>query len=213
MRRASLTLFLLVFSWEARAQSAPPWTPPAPTTTTTTTPRGDEPVDYNTEAPGRFVLRLESAGTPQRVVVERRRPEPSTSTPDTRRAVLAGGTCVTPCQLYVDAGVLMLRAEGRGLRRTDTSFTMDARDALLRLRAPSQRQWNFGIGLVAGGGAVVLALLGLALASQARTVGASLPTGAVVAGGVVGGALLAGGIPLLVLNMAGVEALSPARAD
>ena len=36
---------------------------------------------------------------------------------------------------------------------------------------------------------------------------------AVVGGAVVGGALLAGGIPLLVLNTSGVEALSPARAD
>lgn len=210
MLRVSLTLLVLAVPLGAGAQSAP-WAPPV--TPPPTTPRGDEPVDYNTEAPGRFVLRLESAGAPQRVVVERRRPSLSTPEPDTRRAVLAGGTCVTPCQLYVDAGMLTLRAEGRGLRRTDTSFTMDASDALLRLRAPSQRQWNLGIGLVAGGGAVVLALLGFAVVSQARTDGVSLPTGAVVGVALAGGALLAGGIPLLVLNTGGIEALSPARAD
>ena len=88
-----------------------------------------------------------------------------------------------------------------------TTFDAAARPSLLRLRAASRTQWNVGVGLTSAGATVLLALVGFALAAQASSSGASLPTEAAVGGGLVGGALLAAGVPLLLLNRTGVASL------
>lgn len=158
-------------------------------------------VDFNAPGAGRVRLTLESAGVPQRVVVEHRG--------DTPRGprVLGAGTCQTPCALYVTPAALTLRAEAWRLR--DTELTLDApeRPSVLRLRAASRTQWNLGVGLTGAGATVFLALAGYALAAQ-TTSGASLPTEAAIGGAVVSVALLAAGVPLLVFNRTGVASLT-----
>lgn len=219
MRRAALSLassmalLAVVPAAFAQEAAAPPWrraprhaAPPAPTV---------EIEDFTHDAEGRVTLLLESAGRPQRVIFEQRRPEappqptPAASERTTQRTsaplhnILGSGTCTTPCVLHVPPGALVVRTEGTGLRRVDMSYDVAPTDARITFRAASQAQWNVGVGLVAVGSTVLLAIAGLGLLSQTSG-GPDLPTAPVIGVSLGGAALLAVGIPLLALNTTGV---------
>ncbi len=193
----------------AQEAAAPPWRRP-PAHARPPPPPPVEIEDFTHDAEGRVTLLLESTGAAQRVIFERRRPEaPSEPTPaatpprEVPRNVLGSGTCTTPCVLHVPPGPVLVRAEGTGLRRTDMRYDVGPADARLTLRAASQAQWNVGVGLVAVGSTMLLALAGLGLLSQTSG-GPDLPTPSVIGVSLGGAALLAVGVPLLAFNTTGV---------
>ncbi len=193
----------------AQEAAAPPWSARPPRPAHAPAPAPAEPVaDFNVDGAGRVTLVVESAGRAQRVVFEQRRRETTTWTRGAPPNILGSGTCTTPCALHVPPGPLVVRAEGAGLRDTDSVFDAPEYDARVRLRAASQSQWNVGIGMVAVGATMVLALAGLALAAQTSG-GPELSPGSVIAVGAGAGVLLGVGIPLLVFNATGVERVAP----
>ena len=210
---SSMALLALTPSASAQEAATAPWrraprhAAPRPETA--------EIEDFTHDAEGRVTLLLESAGRPQRVIFEQRRPEAPpqpTPSPSDRAArptsaplhnILGSGTCTTPCVLHVPPGPLIVRTEGTGLRRVDMPYDVAPTDARITFRAASQAQWNVGVGLVAVGSTVLIALAGLGLLSQTSG-GPSLPTPSVIGVSLGGAALLAVGIPLLAFNTTGV---------
>jgi hypothetical protein len=196
---------------EAYAQEAapPPWR--RPPRAAAAAPVDEGVADFNADAAGRVTVFLESAGVPQRVVLELRRTDSSTWTPRAPPNLLGAGTCTTPCALHVPPGVLMLRAEGAGLRGTDARLTAPAFDARVRLRAGSQPWWNVGVGMVALGATMLVAIAGLGLAAQ-RDDGTPLSTATLLGVGAGAGVLLGVGVPLMVFNRTGVDRMAPLTA-
>lgn len=190
----------------AQEASPPPWR--RPVRPAAAAPAEEGVADFNADAAGRVTVYLESAGVPQRVVLELRRTDATTWTPRSPPNLLGAGTCTTPCALHVPPGPLVLRSEGAGLRGADTRFDMPDGDARVRLRAGSQPWWNVGVGMVALGATMVLAIAGLGLASQ-RADGSPIATETVIGIGAGAAVLLGVGVPLMVFNRAGVERIAP----
>ena len=111
----------------AQEAAPPPWR--RPPRAAAAAPVDEGVADFNADGAGRVTVFLESAGVPQRVVLELRRTDASTWTPRAPPNLLGAGTCTTPCALHVPPGVLMLRAEGAGLRGTDARLTVPDADA------------------------------------------------------------------------------------
>jgi hypothetical protein len=206
----TLALTALAVSSASHAQEAatPPWrraptrARPAPATV--------EVEDFTTDAEGRVTLLLESVGAPQRVIFERRRvtdTAPPRGAPPPR-TILGSGTCTTPCVLHVPPGPLVVRTEGTGLRRADLVYDAPTTDARIVFRAGSQSRWNVGVGLVAVGSTMLVALAGLGLLSQTSG-GPELPTASVIGVSLGGAALLGVGVPMLLFNLSGIDHATP----
>lgn len=163
---------------------------------------------YDAPAPGRVALRIESAGDPQRVVVERRVTPGSVWERTYPRRLLGAAHCDTPCLLYVPTGPLRLRANGDGLRDTDMDFTMPEAATGIRLRAPSRALYNVGTGVAGAGAAVLLATAIVAVALSQSPSGGLSPEVAVSLT-LFGAGLLVAGAPMMLLNRTGVSSQWP----
>ncbi len=198
-------------SGAAYAQEAAPAPWRRPPRAAATAPVEEGVTDFNADGEGRVTVFLESAGVPQRVVLELRRTDASTWTPRAPPNLLGAGTCTTPCALHVPPGVLVLRAEGAGLRGTDARLTVPDVDARVRLRAGSQPWWNVGVGMVALGATMLVAIAGLGLAAQ-RDDGPPIAAATFLGVGAGAGVLLGVGVPLMVFNRTGVDRMAPLTA-
>lgn len=194
MRAAHAALLVIAWASPAAAQSSRP-------AAGEVVPTGV----YDAPAPGRVALRVESAGTPQHVVVERRVTPGSAWERTYPGRIFGAAHCDTPCLLYVPPGVLRMRASGESLRNTDFDFTMPEDATGIRLRAPSRALYNVGTGIAAAGGAVILASAVVAFALSQAPRGEGLPDTVFLGLTLFGAGLLVAGLPMMLTNRTGVS--------